>query len=321
MPTLRHGRTFGILQFEEKTFKVLNRPLPETLTDKYLEHIKQPVTIMETAWMMHKCKWKIKKERLYLTEMFQTHLLKKFLNQEEVLAIWVDKLFLHRATETIISSKSILRKENIYYHELRFKSAKLLGKKPKVSTVYPKGSKKSIIKGHSQEGIFTFDRDDIVLKNKLICLKGTDVLLPYLEEDINDMLLTSYKGISLSMKDVNEVLQNASVVTYMCESIVFNAKYRKVMQDNIDEIINKIKVITDGKEVNYLVHIDMDEKFDFEIVKEFMERMYDMADENQVLIGLNEHKKKKISKRKMDIFDDYDEVPLHAFVKVLMGVS
>ena len=321
MPTLRHGRTFGILQFEEKTFKVLNRPLPETLTDKYLEHIRQPATIMETAWMMHKCKWKIKKERLYFTEMFQTHLLKKFLNQEEVLATWVDKLLLHRATETIISSKSILRKENIYYIELHFKDAKLLRKNQKVSTMYPKGFKKSIIKGYSQEGIYTFDRDDVALNDKQICLKGSDVLIPYLEVDMNDMLLTSHKGISLSMKDVNEVVQNVSMVTYLCESIVCNAKHRKVMQDNIDEIINQIKVVTDGKEVNYLVHIDMDEKFDFEIVKEFMERMYDMADENQVLIGFHERKKKKISKRKMDIFDDYDEVPLHAFVKVLMGVS
>jgi len=321
MPTLIHGRTFGTLQFEEKTFKALNRPLPDNLTDNYLEYIKQPATIMETAWMMHKCKWEVRENRLYLTEMFQTHLLRKFTDSEEVLATWVDKLILHRATETIISSKSILRKENIYYTELCFKNAKLLRKNQKVSTVDFKGYKKTIIKEHCQEGIFTFDRDDVVLKNKKICLKGRDVLLPYLEEDINVMLRTSHKGISLSMKDVNEVVENASIVTYLCESIVCNAKYRKVMQDNIDEIINKIKVMTDGKKVNYLVHIDMDEKFDFEIVKEFMECMYDLGDERQVLIGFNEHKKEKVSKGKEDVFDDCDEVPSEAFIKVFMGVS
>ena len=321
MARLRDDRTLGRLQFEEKECKVLNRPLPKSLTDKYLQYIKQPHTIMKTSWMLHKCKWKIEKDSLYLTEMFQTHLLKKFLEKEEILATWVDELLLHRATEIIISSKSILRKENIYYSELRFKDAKLLGKKQKLSTMYPKGSQNSIIQGQCQEGIFTFDRDDVVLKNKQIYLKGSDVLLPYLEEDMNAMLLTSHKGISLSMKDVNEVVDNAAIVTYMCESIISNVKHRKVMQNNIDEIINKIKIITDGKEVNYLVHIDMDTGFDFKIVKEFMERMYDMCDESPVIIGFNERKKETISKKKEDVFDEKDEKSSHAFVKILMGVS
>jgi len=267
--------------------------------------------------MLHKCKWKLEKDNLYLTEMFQTHLLKKFLEKEEVLATWVDELHLHRATEATISSKSILRKENVYFSELRFKSAKLVLEKQKVSTVYSKGSKKSIIQGYCQEGIFTFYRDDIVLKDNKVCIKGSDVLVPYLEKDINAMLKKSNKGgIDLNIVDMRKVLKKASKVTYLCD-VVSQTKY---MNTDINCILDRIKVITDESSANYLVHLDMEAGFNFEVVKEFMECMYDICDDGHVLVGCNERKKKKLSNKKKDIFDEQDEVKPYLVLKVLIGV-
>jgi hypothetical protein len=316
---LEHDRILGRLQFEEKEFKVLNRPLPESLTDKYLQYITQQDTIITTSWMMHKCKWKIEKDNLYLTEMFQTHLLKKFVEKEEVLATWVDELLLHKATEIIISSKNILRKENIYYSELRFKGAKLLGNKQKVSTIYPKGSKKSTIQGHCQEGIFTFDREDIICDNKNLTIKGRDEIISYLEQDINDMLKKSHKGINLNIVDMKNVLKKSTQVTYLCEGFFLGNK--KQMATDINEIFDRINIVTKKRRVNYLVHIDIDKGFPFDIVKNFMERMLDICDDCYCLIGFNEHKKIKGSKKKKDIFEELDEVKPCVVFKVLMGVS
>ena len=317
MATLRHGRTFGILQFEKKEYRVCNRPLSKSLMEKYAQYIKKPQTIIETLWMLHKCKWEVRENRLYLTEMFQTHLLRKFTDSEEVLATWVDKLLFHRVTEMILSSKSILRKENVYYTELRFKNAQLLAKKLKVSTAYGKDMEIRGIFEATQLGIFTFDREDIFLKDKKLIIKGDDELIPHLQKDINAMLKKSHKGINLNMEDMKTVLQKASKVTYLCDVVSKN----KNMNNVINRILDRVKVITDASSVNYLVYIDMDEGFDFEVMKAFMERMYDMCDDSHVIIGFNERKKKKKPKKKEDIFDERDEVPSHVFIKVLMGVS
>jgi len=287
------------------------------LMEKYAQYIKKPQTIIETLWMLHKCKWEVRENRLYLTEMFQTHLLRKFTDSEEVLATWVDKLLFHRVTEMILSSKSILRKENVYYTELRFKNAQLLAKKLKVSTAYGKDMEIRGIFEATQLGIFTFDREDIFLKDKKLIIKGDDELIPHLQKDINAMLKKSHKGINLNMEDMKTVLQKASKVTYLCDVVSKN----KNMNNVINRILDRVKVITDASSVNYLVYIDMDEGFDFEVMKAFMERMYDMCDDSHVIIGFNERKKKKKPKKKEDIFDERDEVPSHVFIKVLMGVS
>ena len=317
MARLANDRTLGSVQFEGKECKVLNRPLPEFLTNKYLQCIKQPHTILTTSWMIHKCKWKIEKDKLYLTEMFQIQLLKKFLDDEEILATWVDKLLLHRATEIIISSKSILRKENIYYTEFHFQDAKLLSKKPKISTKYVREVGNKYRLGHMPLGVFTFDRKDIFFTAENLHIKGEDGLIPFLEKEINSMLKKNNKGgIELNIEDMRKVLKQTSKVTYLCDVISTTTH----MNADIHRILDRINIIRDELPANCLVHIDTEVGFNTEVVKEFMERMYDMCDDGYIFIGCNERKKRKISKKKEDIFFEVDEVKPYMVLKVLMGV-
>ena len=317
MARLADDRTLGSVQFEEKECKVLNRPLPEFLTNKYLQYFKQPHSILKTSWMLHKCKWKIEKDQLYLTEMFQTHLLKKFVEKEEILATWVDKLLLHRATEIIISYKSILKKENIYYIEFHFQDARLLSKKPKVSTKYVRKIGNKYLLGHMSLGVFTLDREDIFFTDENLHIKGEDGLIPFLEKEINAMLKKNNKGgIDLNSVDMRKVLKQTSKVTYFCD-IVSRTVH---MNADINRILYKVNLIRDELPTNYLVHIDTEAGFNFELLKEFMERMYDMCDDGYIFIGCNEHKKRKISKKKEDVFFEVDEVKPYMVIKILMGV-
>ena len=317
MARLADDRALGSVQFEEKECKVLNCPLPEFFTNKYLQYIKQPHSILKTSWMLHKCKWKIEKDKLYLTEIFQIHLLKKFVEKEEILATWVDKLLLHRATEIIITSKSILRKENIYYTELHFQDAKLLSKKPKVSTKYVREVGNKYLLGHIPLGIFTFERKDIFFTDENLHIKGEDGLIPFLEKEINAMLKNTNKGgIDLNSADMRKVLKKTSKVTYLCD-VVSTTEH---MNADINRILDNVNLIRDELPTNYLVHIDTEAGISSEVVKEFMERMYDMCDDSYIFIGCNERKKQKISKKKEDVFYDVDKVKPYMVLKVLIGV-
>jgi len=317
MARLADDRTLGSVQFEEKECKVLNRPLPEFLTNKYLQYLKQPHTVLKTSWMLHKCKWKIEKDKLYLTEMFQTQLLKKFVEKEKILATWVDKLLLHRATEIIISSKSILKKENIYYTELHFQDAKLLSKKPKVSTKYVREVGNKYLLGHMPLGVFTFDREDIFFTDENLHIKGDDTLIPFLEKEINAMVKKNNKGgIDLNSVDMRKVLKKTSKVTYLCD-VVSTTEH---MNADIHRMLDRINIIRDELPANCLVHIDTEVGFNTEVVKEFMECMYDMCDDSYIFIGCNERKKRKISKKKEDVFYEVDEMKPYMVLKVLMGV-
>ena len=317
MARLANDRTLGSVQFEGKECKVLNRPLPEFLTNKYLQYFKQPHSILKTSWTLHKCKWKIEKDNLYLTEMFQTHLLKKFLDDEEILATWVDKLLLHRATEIIISSKSILRKENIYYSELRFQDAKLLSTKPKVSTKYVREVGNKYLFGDMPLGVFTFDMKDIFFTDENLHIEGDDTLIPFLGKEINAMLKKNNKGgIELNIVDMRKILKKTSKVTYLCD-VVSSTEH---MNADINRILDKVNLIRDELPTNYLVHIDTEAGFNAEVVKEFMERMYDMCDDGYIFIGCSERKKRKISKKKEDALDEADEMKPYMGLKVLMGV-
>ena len=317
MARLADDRALGSVQFEEKVCKVLNRPLPEFLTNKYLQYIKQPHSILKTSWMLHKCKWKIEKDKLYLSEMFQAHLLKKFVDGEEILATWVNKLLLHRATEIIISSKSILRKENIYYTELHFQDAKLLSKKPKVSTKYVREVGNKYLLGHMPLGVFTFGREDIFFTDENLHIKGDDGLIPFLEKEINAMLKKNNKGgIDLISVDMRKVLKKTSKVTYLCDVISITMH----MNADINRILDKVNLIRDELPTNYLVHIDTEVGFNTEVVKEFMECMYDMCEDSYIFIGCNECKKRKTFREKEDVFYEVDEVKPSLVLKVLMGV-
>ncbi|MBA1420973.1 MAG: hypothetical protein FAF03_09025 [Epsilonproteobacteria bacterium] len=143
------------------------------------------------------------------------------------------------------------------------------------------------------------------------------MLVPYLEKDINAMLKKSNKGgIDLNIADMRKVLKKASKVTYLCD-VVSQTKYMNI---DINRILDRVKVITDKSPSNYLVHLDMEAGFNFEVVKEFIECMYDMCDDGHVLVGCNERKKKKLSKKKEDVFYEQDEVKPYVVLKILMGV-
>jgi hypothetical protein len=323
MITKRHDSSCGILLHEGKKFKVLNRPISESLIDKYDEYSKNTITVIEEIWMFHTCKWEIRKNKLYLTEMFQSHLLRLFTNKNFMLATWVDKLLLHRATEVLMSSKKDNRKEKLYYSDLRFDNANLVSKKISISSSYTLGMYREINYKGVQEGIFTFDIKDVCLSENLVLFDSNDDLIPYLENDIFGMLKKSNQGVKLDIKDFSRVLQSSSKVTYVCYELSTH-KNRQTMMDNLNSIVDKIDTIVDKKPANYLVHIEIDHNFNFEMVRIFMERLYDLcSDDSTVLMGINEHKKIKLSKKKKKknyMYVKEKKVPCAVF-KIIIGID
>ena len=110
----------------------------------------------------------------------------------------------------------------------------------------------------------------------------------HLNEEINAMLLKSHNDINLSIEDVREVLKCASRVMYFCESIACPQNDLDDMRRNIYDIVDRLKVLTSGARVNYLIHIDLDEKIDLDMVRFFMDNLYELCeDDATVIFGTN----------------------------------
>ena len=117
----------------------------------------------------------------------------------------------------------------------------------------------------------------------------------HLKEEINAMLLKSDNDINLSMEDVREVLKSASRVMYLCEGISCHQNDLDNMRKNIYDIVDRLKILTSGARVNYLIHIDLDEKIDLDMVRFFMDNLYELCeDDATVIFGTNTIKRKDI---------------------------
>jgi N-acetylglutamate synthase-like GNAT family acetyltransferase len=171
------------------------------------------------------------------------------------------------------------------------------------------------------EGIFTFDKKEVFLDKKCVKIDGNDNLIPYLENDINSMLKKNTHGIELDMKDFSSVMKKSSKVTYVCYGVCTH-KNRQVMLDEVNSILDKIDVVVGKISANYLVYIEMEYNFDFDIAKIFMASLYDVSsDDSIVIMGFNEAKKLKLSKKKKNYMNDEEKkVPCVTF-KIIIGVD
>jgi len=170
-----------------------------------------------------------------------------------------------------------------------------------------------------QNSIFTCDTDCVLVKRTCIKLDYEDENISYIENDINSMMKKSVDGIDLCIEDFKTILDKSSKMTYMSHSIFCHKNSsKKEMLDAINLIVRDVILISSKKTlVNYLVHIEIHEKCDFDIVKFFMESLYDESDDSIVLVGFSELKKIESSTTNKVYFDE-DKNPSMIF-KICMG--
>ena len=171
-----------------------------------------------------------------------------------------------------------------------------------------------------QKSIFTCDTDCIIMKRDCIKLDYEDENISYIENEINSMMQKNVDGIDLCIEDFKTVLDKSYKMTYMSHSVFcHNNTTKKEMFDAINLIVRDVILFSSKKRlVNYLMHIEMHEKCDFDIVKFFMESLYDESDDDSiVLVGFSESKPIESSTTNKVYFDG-DKNP-SMILKICMG--
>jgi hypothetical protein len=139
----RVDQSLGTLRTPKRTWRVLNCPLPAHIYRRYdalpPEHKQPPSSI---PWQYHRCRWVLRNDRLYLTELFRPGLLEMLTAETEMPAVWVEELILHRATEMPLDSEECIDTNTYRLHITRymFEKGKFIGERSSITT-------RSVIKG------------------------------------------------------------------------------------------------------------------------------------------------------------------------------
>ena len=186
----KQDQVYGSLLYRGTYMDVVNIPLPKYLLDGY-DRLKRSGhhSTMEVFSLFPQCKWEIKRDRLYLTELFQPNLLKALCGEDIIHARWVQELITLHATVYEYPNFDIRAK--LYLRKFRFEEGVLVDKKLVITRNYGMAARRFIYHLGLQEGIFIFNRDVFhILDNQFMFYYGYN---PrdfdfYLGKEINTML-------------------------------------------------------------------------------------------------------------------------------------
>ena len=136
-------QTLGTLHTPKRTWQVLNRPLPDNILESY-EALPTELhqRYSSIPWRFHRCRWVLRDDRLYLSELFRSGLLEMLTAETELPAVWVEELILHRATEIPLDSEECIDTDTYRLHITRyqFEKGRFVGERSSITT-------RSVIKG------------------------------------------------------------------------------------------------------------------------------------------------------------------------------
>ena len=338
MSVPRHDVSRGELSYNGRKYKVLNRPLSNELLEKCNSLNKKDIQLFTTAlWMFHRCKWEIRKKKLYLTEMFQSNLLKKLTGKSELEAYWVDKLSIHVATEVPIACKKSLGKEILHRIDIIFRNGKYIGTEQYASTDYGIQIKRMVNYMGAQQGMFTFNKECIALGSDGIKLDCRDKFVRYLENDINSMMKKSVDGIDLSIEDFQGITTSSPKMMYVCDELCLrddltNDNKLELMRHFAEAIADKIQIVAGKVPKKYLIQIEIEKNFFFDAIKALIDILdekftassdnyFNFSDDDRFIVGLSYAEEYLPLDKELILIDDQLVLPSSscAIVKIFVG--
>lgn len=335
----RHDVSRGKLIYKGREYKVLNRPLSNELLVKCNSLDTNAIQTFTTAlWMFNQCKWEIKKKKLYLTEIFQSNLLKKLTAKSELEVFWVDKLVVYVVTEVPIPSKKSLGKEILHRIDIIFRNGKYIGTEQHASTDYGIQIKRMVNYMGAQQGMFTFDKECITLGSDGIKLDCGDKFVRYLENDINSMMKKSVDGIDLSIEDFQDITTSSPKMMYVCDELCLrddltNDNKLELMRHFAEAIADKIQIVAGKVPTKYLIQIEIEKNFFFDAIKVLIDILdekltassdnyFNFSDDDRFIVGLSSVEEYLPSDKELILIDDKLVLPSSfcAIVKIFVGL-
>ena len=259
MSVPRHDTIRGKLLYNGREYRVLNAPLPDAFINRYNALEPERRQAYSTApWNNHKLTWVLKKDGLYLTEMFRDDLLPYMFDRHELKANWVDHLDIHIATEIPLSSEEdFFKKERLYFLRLEFEQATFRSASRLCSSSYGIQMRRIVNYLSRQTGIYTFQSNLLTFDRGMIRLKSAARQKDFFEDDFNEMLRSTVETRKQFAECLKKIQTQNKRVLYFCNEVSLSGT--RDIGHIAGEISEQIVTVTGGSFSSFLVHLADDE--------------------------------------------------------------